>query len=203
MLRGTLLTRQFNNTASEANMNNSLAGAKGGRGGGRGGKWHRGGDWIVIVPEVRQSSESVTSRGIYMEIPYAFGETCLSPRLVSFPFPFRETRACTAAYIKGDPSNQLRETSLASFLGKLHPRTLRRGVLLHSRLSIPFAFLTLRSGPFRSRYLFCLDRSPRSLIPHSDSALHCQIVLTPWGKDTEGDGGFGEFRSVAATNNVY
>lgn len=37
MLRGTLLTRQFNNAASEANMNNSSAGAEEGRSGGTGG----------------------------------------------------------------------------------------------------------------------------------------------------------------------
>jgi len=77
MLHGTLLTHQFNNAASEANMNNSLVEEKG-----EGITGERGREWIVIVPEVRQSSESVTTRGIYMEIPYAFGETCFSSRLV-------------------------------------------------------------------------------------------------------------------------
>lgn len=111
-----------------------------------------------------------------------------------------ERRGFTAAYIKGDPSNQLRETSLASLLGKLHPRTLR-GLLLHSCLSIPFF---TPCSPFRSQYLFYLDRSSCSLIPHSDS----RYIITGDRSDTS-RGGHGErgvrseFRNaVAAANNV-
>lgn len=135
MLRGTLLTRQFNNAASEVNMNNSLARAEGGNGGER---LRQGEGWIVIVPEVRQSSESVTSRGIYMEIPYAFGETCFSPRLVSFSF--RETRPHGVACIKANPSNQLRETSLASLLGKLHPPVVPYAALFFIPVFLPLCF---------------------------------------------------------------
>lgn len=71
--------------------------------------------------EVRQSSESVTSRDIYMEIPHAFGETCFSSRL-SFREREEKTRLQDCVYKHG-PSNQLRETSLASLLRKLLPRT--------------------------------------------------------------------------------
>lgn len=74
--------------------------------------------------EVRQSSESVTSRNIYMEIPHAFGETCFSLRLVSRFGRERRRRGFGTAYINTHgPSNQLRETSLASLLRKLLPRT--------------------------------------------------------------------------------
>lgn len=158
MLRETLLTRQFNNAASEAEYELFISR------GGRGRRSNReGGEWIVIVPEVRQSSESVTSRGIYMEIPYAFGETCFSPRLVSFSF--QETQLHGYIY-KGRPFEPITRDLVGFASREITPSRTLRGVLLHFHLSIPLLSSTLCS-PFRSQYLFCLDRSTRSLIPHS------------------------------------
>lgn len=125
-----------------------------------------------------------------MEIPYAFGETCFSPRL--FSFSFRETRPHGVACIKGNPSNQLRETSLASLLGKLHPPSYltRRSSSFPS--FYPFAFLTLPlPGQSFSLSIFVLSRSINSqpdtsfrlaLPCYERSFRHLERRRTWWGK---------------------
>lgn len=154
--------------------------------------------------EVRQSSESVTSRDIYMEIPHAFGETCFSLRPVSRFGRERRRRGFRTAYINTHgPSNQLRETSLASLLRKLLPRTFAAFffISLFLLLSHPphLLILSLSSScsPFRSQYLFCLDRSTQSLT-HSGSRYTAKDRL-----DTLTDaGGVSEFGSSVATTDT-
>lgn len=143
-------------------MNNSLVG-KGGGGGG---------EWIVIVPEVRQSSESVTSRGIYMEIPYAFGETCFSPRLVSFSFRETQPHGCVHKVRPFEPITR----DLVGFAS----REITPLYLYAAFFILVFLSLLLPLHPFRSQYLFCLDRSTRSVIPHFDS----RYIITGDRSDT-------------------
>lgn len=201
MPRRTLLTREFNNT-SEMNMNNSLAGvlgdgdeeSEGHKGAGKR-EWIRGkekrGERIVIVAEVRQSSENVTSRGIYMEIPHAFGETCFSPRLVSSRGGGR--RGFRIAYINTTPRTNYARPRWLRFSGNYSPVPLRRSSSFPSPPSFSTArllllvlgVLLLFLQPFRSQYLFCLDRSTRSLT-HSGSRY-----IARDRPDTSGSGGGG------------
>jgi len=110
MLRGTLLTHQFNNAASEANMNNSLVGMEGGGGGGKRGRMDCYRSRGKAVKALRRAAFTWKFRTHLAKRAF---------RPVSSRFRF-ERRGFTATCIKADPSNQLRETSLASLLGKLH-----------------------------------------------------------------------------------
>lgn len=108
-----------------------------------------------------KAKQRYVARGIYMEIPYAFGKTCFSSRLVSSCLvSFREMRLHGYVYINTGPSNQLRETSLASFLRKLHPLPYLCDVL-HFPLS---------SSPPSSLSIFVPSRSINSRsLTHSGS----------------------------------
>lgn len=127
--------------------------------------------------EVRQSSESVTSRDIYMEIPHAFGETCFSLRPVSRFGKERRRRGFRTAYINTHgPSNQLRETSLASLLRKLLPRTFAAFffislflLLSHPPHLLILSLLILQPFPLS---IFVLSRSINSESDSFRIALH-------------------------------
>lgn len=163
-------------------MNNSLAG----RGGG---------GWIVIVPEVRQSSESVTSRGIYMEIPYAFGETCFSPRLVSFSF--RETQPHGCVY-KVRPFEPITRDLVGFASREITPLYLYAAFFF----TLVFLSLLLPSHPFRSQYLFCLDRSTRSVIPHFESRYIITGDRSDISRRERGKERRGKFRNLAVERTI-
>lgn len=102
---------------------------------------------------------------IYMEIPYAFGEMCFSPRSLSFQevgdggYMGGFTRT---TYINTTRSNQLLETSLASLLRKLLPPPYPVPVPLPCSSSFFSRFLPSQredSLLLRSRCLFYLNRS--------------------------------------------
>lgn len=152
--------------------------------------------------EVRQSSESVTSRDIYMEIPHAFGETCFSLRPVSRFGRERRRRGFRTAYINTAPRTNYARPRWLRFSGNYSPVPLRRS---SSFLSSSFSAtrLTFSSSlssscsPFRSQYLFCLDRSIQSLT-HSGSRYTAKDRL-----DTLTDaGGVSEFGSSVATTDT-
>lgn len=95
-----------------------------------------------------------------MEIPYAFGETCFSPRLVSFSFRETQLHGCVYKVRPFEPITR----NLVGFASRK---------IIH--LPVPYAaffpsfYPFAPCSPFHSQYLFCPDRSTRSLIPHFDS----------------------------------
>lgn len=125
--------------------------------------------------EVRQSSESVTSPAFTWKFRTHLAKRAfrlVPPRFGGGGGLKGKTRLRDRVY-KHDPSNQLRETSLASLLRKLLSRTFAAFFFISLLLELPVRplppppFPPLRS-PFRPQYLFCLDRSTRSLT-HSGS----------------------------------